>query len=111
MKVLASDYDGTLLFNEKFKEGDLKKIKEFQKKQATYLVYVVEDLLKVFTNFVSLILILISIFYVQEHLYSIKKEKLFIKVRFLNIYYMNFIIVIKKIMIFLFKLICKFIHF
>ena len=31
MKVLASDYDGTLLFNEKFKEGDLKKIKEFQK--------------------------------------------------------------------------------
>ena len=27
MKVLASDYDGTLLFNEKFKEGDLKKIK------------------------------------------------------------------------------------
>lgn len=96
MKVLASDYDGTLLFNEKFKEGDLKKIKEFQK-QATYLVYVVEDLLKVFTNFVSLILILISIFYVQEHLYSIKKEKLFIKVRFLNIYYMNFIIVIKRL--------------
>ena len=32
MKVLASDYDGTLLFNEKFKEGDLKKIKEFQEK-------------------------------------------------------------------------------
>ena len=32
MKVLASDYDGTLLFNEQFKEGDLKKIKEFQKK-------------------------------------------------------------------------------
>ena len=31
MKVLASDYDGTLLFNEQFKEGDLKKIKEFQK--------------------------------------------------------------------------------
>ena len=31
MKVLASDYDGTLLFNEKLKEGDLKKIKEFQK--------------------------------------------------------------------------------
>ena len=31
MKALASDYDGTLLFNEKFKEGDLKKIKEFQK--------------------------------------------------------------------------------
>ena len=25
MKVLASDYDGTLLFNEQFKEGDLKK--------------------------------------------------------------------------------------
>ena len=39
------------------------------------------------------------------------KENLFIKVRFLNIYYMNFMIVIKKIMIFLFKLICKFIHF
>lgn len=24
MKVLASDYDGTLLFNEKFKEGEFK---------------------------------------------------------------------------------------
>ena len=81
MKVLASDYDGTLLFNEKFKEGDLKKIKEFQKR-VIYLVYVVEDLLKASMNFVSLILILISIFYVQEHLYLIKKEKLFIKVRF-----------------------------
>ena len=110
MKVLASDYDGTLLFNEKFKEGDLKKIKEFQK-VVIYLVYVVEDLLKASMNFVSLILILISIFYVQEHLYLIKKEKLFIKVRFLNIYYMNFMIVIKKIMIFLFKPICKSIHF
>ena len=31
MNVLASDDDGPLLFNEKFKEGDLKKIKEFQK--------------------------------------------------------------------------------
>ena len=31
MKALASDYDGTLLFIEKFKDGDLKKIKEFQK--------------------------------------------------------------------------------
>ena len=110
MKALASDYDGTLLFNEKFKEGDLKKIKEFQKR-VIYLVYVAEDLLKAFMNFVSLILILISIFYVQEHLYLIKKEKLFIKVRFLNIYYMNFMIVIKKIMIFLFKPICKSIHF
>ena len=110
MKVLASDYDGTLLFNEKFKEGDLKKIKEFQK-AGNLFGYVAEDLLKAFMNFVSLILILISIFYVQEHLYLIKKEKLFIKVRFLNIYYMNFMIVIKKIMIFLFKLICKSIHF
>ena len=73
--------------------------------------YDVEDLLKASMNFVSLILILISIFYVQEHLYLIKKEKLFIKVRFLNIYYMNFMIVIKKIMIFLFKPICKSIHF
>ena len=109
MKVLASDYDGTLLFNEKFKEGDLKKIKEFQK--AGNLFGLVEDLLKASMNFVSLILILISIFYVQEHLYLIKKEKLFIKVRFLNIYYMNFMIVIKKIMIFLFKPICKSIHF
>ena len=31
MKVLASDFDGTLLFNNEFREGDLKKIKEFQK--------------------------------------------------------------------------------
>lgn len=110
MKVLASDYDGTLLFNEQFKEGDLKKIKEFQKVGNLFGLCSGRPL-KVFTNFVSLILILISIFYVQEHLYLIKKEKLFIKVRFLNIYYMNFMIVIKKIMIFLFKLICKFIHF
>jgi len=78
MKVLASDYDGTLLLS---------------------------------MNFVSLISTLIFIFYVQEHLYLIKKEKSFIKVRFLNIYYMNFMIVIKKIMTFLFKPICKSIHF
>ena len=31
MKVLASDFDGTLLFDGKFRENDLKKIKEFQK--------------------------------------------------------------------------------
>lgn len=30
MKVLASDFDGTLLFDGKFRENDLKKIKEFQ---------------------------------------------------------------------------------
>ena len=30
MKVLASDFDGTLLFNDQFREKDLKKIKEFQ---------------------------------------------------------------------------------
>ena len=36
MKVLASDYDGTLLFNEQFKEGDLKKIKELQKNTFDY---------------------------------------------------------------------------
>ena len=30
MKVLASDFDGTLLFNNQFRENDLKKIKEFQ---------------------------------------------------------------------------------
>lgn len=109
MKALASGYDGTLLFKKNLRRG-LKKTKSF-KKRVIYLVYVAEDLLKAFMNFVSLILILISIFYVQEHLYLIKKEKLFIKVRFLNIYYMNFMIVIKKIMIFLFKPICKSIHF
>lgn len=32
MKVLASDFDGTLLFDGKFKEDDLIKIKEFQQK-------------------------------------------------------------------------------
>lgn len=32
MKVLASDFDGTLLFDEKFRENDLKKIREFQNK-------------------------------------------------------------------------------
>lgn len=31
MKVLASDFDGTLFFDGKFKDNDLKKIKEFQK--------------------------------------------------------------------------------
>ena len=31
MKVLASDYDGTLLFNEQFKEGDLRKSRNFKK--------------------------------------------------------------------------------
>lgn len=31
MKVLASDFDGTLVFNDKFRKEDLKKIKEFQK--------------------------------------------------------------------------------
>lgn len=30
MKVLASDFDGTLMFDGKFREEDLKKIKEFQ---------------------------------------------------------------------------------
>lgn len=30
MKVLASDFDGTLLFNDQFRDNDLKKIKEFQ---------------------------------------------------------------------------------
>lgn len=32
MQVLASDFDGTLLFNGKFRENDLKKIKQFQEK-------------------------------------------------------------------------------
>lgn len=31
MKVLASDFDGTLIFNDKFRKKDLEKIKEFQK--------------------------------------------------------------------------------
>lgn len=30
MKVLASDFDGTLLFDDQFRDDDLKKIKEFQ---------------------------------------------------------------------------------
>ena len=110
MKVLASDYDGTLLFNEKFKEGDLKKIKEFQKAGNLFGLCSGRPFKGIY-EFCKPYIDLISIFYVQEHLYLIKKEKLFIKVRFLNIYYMNFMIVIKKIMIFLFKPLCKSIHF
>ena len=84
MKVLASDYDGTLLFNEKFKEGDLKKIKEFQKAGNLFGLCSGRPF---------------------KGIYEFCKPYIDFD------FYMNFIIVIKKIMIFLFKLICKFIHF
>ena len=110
MKVLASDYDGTLLFNEKFKEGDLKKIKEFQKAGNLFGLCSgrpfkgIYEFCKPYIDFDFYILC-------TGALVLNKEREVIYKVRFLNIYYMNFMIVIKKIMIFLFKPICKSIHF
>ena len=103
MKVLASDYDGTLLFNEKFKEGDLKKIKEFQKAGNLFGLCSGRPFKGIYEFCKP---------YIDFDFYILCTGALvLIKVRFLSIYYMNFMIVIKKIMIFLFKLICKSIHF
>ena len=42
MKLLASDFDNTLWFNDHMKDNDVKNIKEFQK-HGNLLVYVQED--------------------------------------------------------------------
>ena len=102
MKVLASDYDGTLLFNEKFKEGDLKKIKEFQKAGNLFGLCSGRPFKGIYEFCKP---------YIDFDFYILCTGALVLNKEREVIYNMNFMIVIKKIMIFLFKPICKSIHF